>query len=936
VNSEVQAMWPERARQAAVAFNAGQWNEAEQLVSEILLAIPDDFAALTMAGILAARARRTQDAATFFARALSVNPDDVAAQINYGNVLIELHRFEEAISCCDAALAIDPSLSWALFNRGLALTGLSRTEEALESFSAASGAAPDFAEAHYHRGLALSALKRPADAVESYARAIQIKPDCAGAYLSYGRALQTLNRLDSALANYEHAVRLRPDSVEAHEHRAFILLRLQRLDEAEKCYRQVLGLKPDHLQALCNRGYALLKLRRFPEALECYDRALRINADLAHVHQNRGLVLQELDRSEDALQSYARALAIAPAYAEAHFNRGVVLQQLKRYEQALAEYDLAIRIKPVYSEAHHNRGATLRELGRLEAALASYASALQVSPGVAETHLSRGTVLQQLGRYESALIEYQQAVALKPNDADAHLNSGAMLQELKRFDEASKSYHQALLIRPDCAEVFNNRGVAALEGRRFKEAIENCDRALQIRPDYPWLYGTALHAKMHLCEWDGIDARLSELMGKIARGERACPPFGMLGLTDSGSAQRRMAEAWTLEKYPELPAPPFARRLRRERICIGYYSADFHSHATAYLLAEVLEKHDRSRFELIGFSYGPDERDAMRRRMAAAFDRFLDVRTNTYEEIAQLSRQLGVDIAVDLKGFTEGGRAGIFARRAAPIQVSYLGYPGTTGAGYMDYLIADHVVIPPQYRAHYSEKIAYLPGSYQANDRQREIAGMRPSRSELGLPEAGFVFCCFNNNYKITPDIFDSWMRMLRKVERSVLWLLQDNDEAANNLRSQAQTRNVDPRRLIFARRLPLAEHLARHHAADLFLDTFPCNAHTTASDALWAGLPVLTRTGEAFASRVAGSLLHAVGLSELITASADQYEALAIELARGETRLAAYRQRLLRNRLEAPLFDSGQLARHIEGAYMQMYERYLAGLSPDNIFVTN
>jgi predicted O-linked N-acetylglucosamine transferase (SPINDLY family) len=416
---------------------------------------------------------------------------------------------------------------------------------------------------------------------------------------------------------------------------------------------------------------------------------------------------------------------------------------------------------------------------------------------------------------------------------------------------------------------------------------------------------------------------------------KAAPPFAVLALTDSSMLQRQAAETWVAARHPERRAlPPPARRPGGGRIRIGYFSADYHGHATAHLVAGLLEAHDRERFEIFAFSFGPASGDEMRTRISAAVDRFIDVRDRSDQDVAQFSRSLGIDIAVDLKGFTSGARPDIFANRAAPVQVSYLGYPGTMGAGYIDYIIADRTVLPEDARRHYSEKVVYLPYSYQVNDDKREIADVAPSRAALGLPSDGFVFCCFNASYKIEPGTFRTWMRILQRIEGSVLWLFESNPAASASLRKEAEAAGVGGERLVFAEHLPQALHLARHRAADLFLDTRPCNAHTTASDALWAGLPVLTCAGESFASRVAASLLNAIGLPELVTTSPQHYEALAMELARDRGRLSGLREKLARNRLAEPLFDTARFTKHIESAYMQMDERHQADLPPDHFDV--
>jgi len=407
----------------------------------------------------------------------------------------------------------------------------------------------------------------------------------------------------------------------------------------------------------------------------------------------------------------------------------------------------------------------------------------------------------------------------------------------------------------------------------------------------------------------------------------------LLSLLDDPALQKLAAQIYSDAKFPRSPTlGPIPRRGASDKIRIGYYSADFHRHATSHLMAELLEAHNAARFELYGFSFGPDQQDDMRQRISATFDKFVDVRGMSDRHVARLSRECGIDIAVDLKGYTQDARTGMFAEGCAPIQVQYLGYPGTMGADYMDYVVADRTVIPPDSQSDYMEKIVWLPHSYQANDSKRKISSRVFTRQEVGLPASGFVFCCLNNNYKILPETFDSWMRILVGVNGSVLWLLENNPLAAANLRKEAAARGMDAGRLIFAGRLPMDEHLARQRLADLFLDTLPCNAHTTASDALWAGLPVLTCMGKSFASRVAASLLNAVGLPGLITSSRKDYEALAIDLASHPAKLAGFRKALEDNRTAAPLFDGKLTARHLEAGYEAIYARYQSGLPPDNI----
>jgi len=427
-----------------------------------------------------------------------------------------------------------------------------------------------------------------------------------------------------------------------------------------------------------------------------------------------------------------------------------------------------------------------------------------------------------------------------------------------------------------------------------------------------------------------------EIISKnLTANEKVISPFALLALNDKATLHKKSSEIYIQSNFPFNPVlGPILKLSVNQKIRVGYYSADFHNHATGYLMAELFELHDKNKFELIGFSFGPIANDEMRQRLQKSFDQFVEVGNKSDIEIAQLSRNLNIDIAVDLKGFTRDSRSGIFSNRAAPIQVNYLGYPGTMGADYMDYIIADKTVIPVESQSYYSEKVVYLPDSYQVNDRKRLISEKQFTRQELGLPETGFVFCCFNNNYKILPSTFEGWMRILKAVDGSVLWLFKDNPWVVENLKKEAQKQGLDRQRLVFADYMPLSDHLARHRQADLFLDTLPYNAHTTTSDALWTGLPVLTLMGRSFAGRVAGSLLNAIDLPELITNTQVEYEALAIELAMSPNKLADIKSKLMANRLTAPLFDTPLFAKNIEAAYIKMMERYQADLQPEHISI--
>jgi predicted O-linked N-acetylglucosamine transferase (SPINDLY family) len=767
-------------------------------------------------------------------------------------------------------------------------------------------------------------------------QALRLQGNHFGALTLTGVLLAQTGRAAQAAPLLERAVGVARHDAAAHNNYGNVLRELRRYAQAVASYERALAIRADYVEAHYNRALALHELGHFEAALAGYEQALALRPDYALAHGNRGASLRQLGRHLDALQSYTRALELQPDNAAAHNNLGVALQQLERLQDAMASYQRALALEPHYPEALRNRGSVLYRLGSLQAACASYREALAQDPEDAIACTGLGATLHRARDFEGARQSYQRAVAIDAAHAEAHYNFGNLLRELGQLELALDSYRRALAVRPGYSQAWENQGATLQQLGRFAEAEDSFAQALQLDPLHPWLYGYWLSARMQLCDWRDLDAHLSVLLARIADGERAAAPFTAVTIADAPRLQRRAAETWVRDIGPQTPQlPPIVRRSAGERIRIGYYSADYHVHATAVLAEELFRCHDRRQFELVAFHFGTTRRDAMTAHLSTAFERFIEVHERSDLQIAELSRELQIDIAVDLKGFTQDQRAGIFAHRAAPLQVNYLGFPGTMGAPYIDYLVADATLIAEQERHWYTEKIAYLPHSYQVNGRSRPIAEDCGARAQHGLPAQGVVFCCFNNPYKITPAVFAVWMRLLQRVPGSVLWLLDGGEVACANLRSAAQAQGVDAHRLVFAARLPLPQHLGRHAAADLFLDTLPCNAHTTASDALWAGLPVVTCAGDSFASRVAASALAAIGLPELITRTLAHYEQLLLELATQPARLAALRTRLAHNRLTTPLFDIERYTRHLESAYRQMYERYQADLPPEHLFIT-
>ena len=711
-------------------------------------------------------------------------------------------------------------------------------------------------------------------------------------------------------------------------------------DQHEKAltfYQKALQINPKHAQALSNQSASFNALGRNLEALEAIKKALAIDSQALQYWYNGGNILCDLGQSEQALAYYEKAIALDPQSYQAYNNYGKTLFDLERYEQALVAYDQALTIDPQFIDCLINKGATLNKLKHYESALAIYDQVLTLKPDYAEAWSNKGDTFFDLKRFDEALLQYDQAIMLKPDYAEAWFNRANTLNSLKNFDQALIEYDRAIEIKPEYAQAWSNRGNLLQDLKRYQEAIFSYEKALILQPDINWVAGALLHAKMKICDWSGVDENSEKLFSDISQAKKAAEPFSLSSLSDDGNLLKLCSEIFTSEKFPFNAAlgklPSYEKK---KKIRIAYFSADFRTHPVASLTAELFSLHDRNYFEVIGFSVlRAPENDAMYERIKNSFDQFIDADLMSPREIACLAREMEIDIAIDLGGHTASGPIAVMSYRAAPIQVNYLGYPGTMGIDYIDYIIADNTVIPLESRRYYTEKVVTLPNSYQVNDRNRVISDRQFTREELGLPKNGFVFCCFNNNFKILPATFDSWMRILNTVNDSVLWLFQDNPAVAKNLRKEAEKRGIDSNRLVFAERLSMPDHLARQRYADLFIDTLPYNAHTTTSDALWAGLPVLTLIGKSFAGRVAASLLSAIGLPELIATTLEEYENLAIELAINPRKLNEIKQKLANNRLTTPLFDTPLFTRNLEAAYLKMCELNQAGLEAEHIVLS-
>jgi predicted O-linked N-acetylglucosamine transferase (SPINDLY family) len=610
----------------------------------------------------------------------------------------------------------------------------------------------------------------------------------------------------------------------------------------------------------------------------------------------------------------------APSTGEL-LQEGLALHRRGAVNEAAARYHDVLRTDPANADALYYLALISCQHGRFAEGAGLARKSLVSDPKQARSHVILGRALHALGLNDDALASFDRAIALAPELAPAHANRADVLSKIGRNAEALDSYDRALALAPDSVADWMNRGVALIALNRHDEAVTSFDRGFALNPDFAQaddFRAPRLLSKLRICDWTDLAAETAQLLAMVRAEKPLSLPYTIVAIPSSPAEQLQCARRF-VQDQPAYPPLWQGEVYAHDRLRVAYLSADFNEHPTAYLTAGLFECHDKSRFEITALSFGQNDNSPPRRRLEAAFEHFIDVRGNSDQEIAALMRRSEIDIAVDLMGFTKDNRLGVLARGGRPIQVNYLGYPGTTGAPYMDYILADATVIPEDHDAFYAERVVRLPGTYQINDNRRAVGQHTPTRGECGLPQNAFVFCCFNNPQKIMPEIFDIWMRLLRATEGSVLWLITGNAKAAANLRLEAEKRGVAPKRLIFAPKASVADHLARHRLADLCLDTLPYNAHTTASDALWAGLPVLTCLGETFAGRVAASLLKAIGLDALITHTLAEYEALALRLSRDPAYLATLKDRLIRNRGGSLLFDTQSATRHIESAYQTM-----------------
>lgn len=852
-------MHDQNLRSAFERFRAGDLAGVERACAEVLRGAPEQADALHLLGMARLMGGRAEEAVGLIGRAAAARPGDASILENLGLAHLVRGANSEAEATLRRALAAGSS-------HGLT---------------------------HMRLGLALAAQGRLAESVACMQSAAQKLPGDPDVLLNLGNALCQTGKLDEARACYERVLAAQPANVDAYFNLGTVYRQMGRLAEAESAYRQVLARAPEHAEVYNNLGLVQADGGRSEEAERSYRRALELAPDMAQAHNNLGNVLLARGRRAEAVACYERAIALAPEHPDAYVNLGSVRAEEGDIGAAQRHYEKALLLAPANFDAHRGLGGLERTQGRREQALAHFRKAFEANPGYAESCSDLGRAYRELGDFAEACNWFNKAIAIDPRHVHSHFDLAETCKLMGRFDEAVACYERVLALQPDY---------------------------------YPALSGL-VYLRQLTCAWDGIEALWDRLRREaIGRPDSGVTPFSTLAQPTTPAEQLACARAWAAQQAAPLARQAaalgfhFAGRKAHERLRIGYLSWDFHKHATSYLIAELFELHDRSRFEIYAYSMGPDDGSEIRARIRAACDHFVDVAADSDIGAAQRIHADEIDVLVDLKGYTLGARTPIMALRPAPVQVNWLGFPGSMGADFIDWIVADPFVIPEGAEACYAEKVLRLPGCYQINDRHRMISERTPSRREAGLPEAGFVFCCFNVSHKILPAMFERWMRILQAVPGSVLWLLEANRWAAENLRAVAARHGVAAERIVFAPVAPLDEHLARYRIADLALDTFPYTSHTTGSDALWAGCPLLTCAGETFASRVAGSLLVNAGLPELVMASFDDFEREAIALARDPARLGQLRSRLQAQRDTCALFDTPRFVRDFEAAMVHSW----------------
>jgi len=793
---------------------------------------------------------------------------------------------------------------------------------------------PRCADAWQYLGVLASQVGKHDVGVEYIERAIKLRPEEAVYYKNLGVVFQSTDQSNKAVECYRKALQLQPEMAEAHNGLGHALRIEGKLEEASNSFQKAISLNPQLAEAFYNLGLTRHAMGHPDQAGQCYRQAVQLRPNYINAWNNLGNAFLDLGEIDSAIASYQRAIQLAPQMVNSHYNLAALYRKQKNYVEAIASYQNAIAVEPKFVAAHLSLGDCLNEQGDHEKAIEAFRRANEVQK-TANAFDGIGQAYHEIGEAGEAERHYQLALELNKAFVPALNNLATALQSRRQFEQAESMYREALGIDPKDAKIHLNFATTLSELKKYDEALEHFRTANELDPNSASALGQLVFLKKKLCDWKDLSPAAEKLVSEVSDNGAAIPPFVFVNLPETSSQQQLLCATqfvnsnlnWVVGQRQKLefsfPAKP------KDKLRIGYVSGDFRDHAMSSLFTEMFEQHDRTKFEVIAFDYSDDDGSDIQTRIRTAFDEVIDIRTQSHVAAAKTIYEAKIDILVDLMGHQNRSRNEIFGLRPAPLQVNYLAYPGTTGMEQLDYVLVDEYSVPTGNDPFFTEKLVHLPGTYQINNSSRVVSEIPTKRSDHGLPDDAFVFCCFNQSYKIIPQVYDVWMRLLQQVDKSVIWIWTGNQWSEENLRREAKARGVDPKRLVFAPGLPKAEHLERYRHADLALDTFPYGGHTTTSDALYCGCPVLALVGETFPSRVAGSVLNAAGLPELITESLDDYEATALRLATDAEELNGLRTKLLELRDTCALFDCATATQNIERAYLKMWDIWIHGDPP-------
>jgi len=861
---------------------AGKFAQAKLIYESLLNISPNQFKILYLLGTLEAQSGNFDKAVIYLTKANKINSNSWEVNSNLGNAYIEINEFKKAITNYNKSIKINP-INPTLF---------------------------------YYCGIAYSRLEQHANAMINFKKALNLNPNYRIASLQLAISQVKLSKYEEAFENFKLLIDKEPNNPEIH----------------------------------FQYGVALVLSKNYLDAISHLENAIKLKDDFADAYLILGDALHSLDRDLEAIKNYNKSIYFNDKNYVAFYNLSLVLIGCKKHEDALSNLENVLNLNPKFDQAYNALGVLYINLGRLDSAYEKISKAIELNATEASYFLNRGNILSSLRRFHESLLDYDKAIELKPDYAQAYCNSGyVLLNNLFNTESALVLFDVAIGLQPDLTQALVNRAECFVRLNQFERALDDFLKALELDGESDYTLGKCLHYKMKICDWSNLNDGLIICESMLENNMLAAVPFETLNFFDNPHMHLRSAELFNNHKARSNNyLGKIEKRSSKSIIKIGYFSADLYQHPASIWLAEQVENHNRDKFQLFAFCL-KSVQDRMRDRLEKAFDHWIDVTNLSDMEVAKLSRELEIDIAIDLNGHTGDGRPGVFAARAAPIQVSHLGFPGSTGAEYIDYMFG-HTPSPDENleelainRQFISEKIIYVPSSF-TYDRQRLLSQESLCRAHYGLPETGFVFTCQNGCQKLLPEVFDAWMEILKAVPGSVLWLLKPNDTAVRNLIKEANARGVEGERLIFTAREVVSidqekarveRYLASYKLADLFLDTWPYNAGTTAIDALWAGLPVLTKEGKSLVARMAAGALRGIEVPELITKTKQAYQQLAIELAHNPDRLRQLKDKLERNRLTTALFDPVGNTRHIEEGYTKIHERYLADLPPEDIYIS-